>query len=43
MMEQKYQPRICQQDFLHEGNLQSACQIFRALNRNLAQIVAPCS
>lgn len=43
MMEQKYQPRIGQKEFLYEGSLQSACQIFIALNRNLAQIVAPCS
>lgn len=43
MMEQKHRLRICQQEFLHEGSLQSACQIFRALNRNLAQIVAACS
>lgn len=41
MMEQKYQPRICQQEFLHEGSSQSACQFFRALKRNLAQTIAP--
>lgn len=41
MMEQKYQPRICQQEFLHEGSSQSACQFFRALKRNPAQTVAP--
>lgn len=41
-MEQKYQPRICQQEFLHEGSSQSACQFFRALKRNLAQTAAPC-
>lgn len=40
-MEQKYQPRICQQEFLHEGSSQSACQSFRALKRNLAQTVGP--
>lgn len=34
-MEQKYQRRICQQEFFHEGRSQSACQIFSALKRNL--------
>lgn len=44
-MEQKkkYQPRICQQEFLNEGSLQPAHQSFSVLNKNLAQIVAPCA
>lgn len=39
----KKQPRICQQEFLNEGSLQPAHQSFSVLNKNLAQIVAPCA